>query len=331
MAVLAVVALGFGGGADVAHSAPDTDITLDSVTILGADLDNNASTIEIPMTGDKLYLAAAIPSARIVKEITITVSAAITVRVSGEFAPPEGTAWHCVAPFAADPGEDANWDQGCTVGSPSYSVVGGQPAFRMKPECQWTWTNLPAFPAAGGAHKVVIPWIFPPYQKCERFVEQSTLVVVAPAFRAGGPAPGCSVNEVSAGAWVPPAPVPNPYDIGDCILDWHEHHVDVTGTVTLRVVDGLEVKPSESAPGEYDMCEDFEVMPVGDTDPTLTDNALTECFQLNIVPPAVGGIAALPDVSDSGGRNYMPLAGLAAAGLVALGAGGWYARRRWLG
>jgi hypothetical protein len=43
--------------------------------------------------------------------------------------------------------------------------------------------------------------------------------------------------------------------------------------------------------------------------------------------PPVGGIAALPDASGSSSRNYVPLAGLAAA-LGALGAGGWYARRR---
>ena len=42
----------------------------------------------------------------------------------------------------------------------------------------------------------------------------------------------------------------------------------------------------------------------------------------------VGGIAALPDASDSAGRNYVALAALAAAALGALGAGGWYARRR---
>jgi hypothetical protein len=49
-------------------------------------------------------------------------------------------------------------------------------------------------------------------------------------------------------------------------------------------------------------------------------------------PHAVGGIAAeLPGVSDSTRRNYGPLAGLAAAALVALGAGAWYASGRWLG
>jgi len=43
---------------------------------------------------------------------------------------------------------------------------------------------------------------------------------------------------------------------------------------------------------------------------------------------AVGGIAELPDVSGSSAANYIPLAGLAAAALVALTAGGWHARRR---
>lgn len=45
--------------------------------------------------------------------------------------------------------------------------------------------------------------------------------------------------------------------------------------------------------------------------------------------PAVGGIATLPDVSDSSGRNYVALAGAAAAAAaVVLAASGWYARRR---
>ncbi len=47
-------------------------------------------------------------------------------------------------------------------------------------------------------------------------------------------------------------------------------------------------------------------------------------------PGAVGGIAELPDVSGSSGRNNVAIAGLAAAVLVALAAGGWYARRWWV-
>jgi hypothetical protein len=47
--------------------------------------------------------------------------------------------------------------------------------------------------------------------------------------------------------------------------------------------------------------------------------------------PAVGGIAELPGVTGSSVPNYIPLAGVAAAALVALTAGGWHARRRRLG
>jgi len=49
------------------------------------------------------------------------------------------------------------------------------------------------------------------------------------------------------------------------------------------------------------------------------------------VTTAVGGMAESPDVSGSSGPNYIAIAGVAAASLVALSAGGWYARRRWLG
>ena len=45
----------------------------------------------------------------------------------------------------------------------------------------------------------------------------------------------------------------------------------------------------------------------------------------------VGGIALLPDISDSPAYNYIAVAGLAAAVLFTLIAGAWHARRRWLG
>jgi hypothetical protein len=45
-------------------------------------------------------------------------------------------------------------------------------------------------------------------------------------------------------------------------------------------------------------------------------------------PAPVGGVAELPDVSGSSGANNALLTGLAAAALVALTAGAWYARRR---
>ena len=43
---------------------------------------------------------------------------------------------------------------------------------------------------------------------------------------------------------------------------------------------------------------------------------------------AVGGIAELPEVTDSSRPNYIGLAALAAAAVVALAAGAWYVRRR---
>jgi hypothetical protein len=46
-------------------------------------------------------------------------------------------------------------------------------------------------------------------------------------------------------------------------------------------------------------------------------------------PSPVGGMAELPEVAGSSGPNHIALAG--AAALLALAAGGWYARRRWLG
>jgi len=47
--------------------------------------------------------------------------------------------------------------------------------------------------------------------------------------------------------------------------------------------------------------------------------------------PSVGGLAELPDLSGSSGPPYAALAGGLAAAAVALTAGAWYARRRWLG
>ena len=47
-------------------------------------------------------------------------------------------------------------------------------------------------------------------------------------------------------------------------------------------------------------------------------------------PLAVGGVAELPELSDSSGPNHLVLAGLATLALAALTSGAWYARRRWL-
>ncbi len=325
VAVLAAVGSELGRGADVARSAPAaaTDISLDNVTILGADLDGNENTIEIPMSGNTLEIPETVLSARIVKEVTITVPGAMTVRVSGEFAPPNYTVWHCPFPFVA--GASALSDRGCTAGSHYYTLVGGPP-FRGQPMCQWAFTT-----ETGVAPKVVMPWAGLLGEKCERFGDESSTARVGPAFQAGGGAPGCRIWEVTAPAWAP-AGFPFPYDLGNCILDWHGYAVVAQpGPKTFRVVDQLELKPADIPPGTYNMSEDFEVMPVGDTDPNLNNNTLTKSFQINIVSgPPVGGLAELPSVAGSSGHNYVLLAGLAAAAACALGVGAWYARRRWV-
>jgi hypothetical protein len=55
------------------------------------------------------------------------------------------------------------------------------------------------------------------------------------------------------------------------------------------------------------------------------------CYAGDLIP--VGGIADLPNAVDRGGSSawiYGALAGFVTAGAIALTAGAWYARRRWL-
>jgi len=63
-----------------------------------------------------------------------------------------------------------------------------------------------------------------------------------------------------------------------------------------------------------------------------TDDYATKvcCFAGDALPtpPAVGGVADLPEVAGSSGPNYIALAGGLAAVLLSLTAGAWYARRR---
>jgi len=85
-------------------------------------------------------------------------------------------------------------------------------------------------------------------------------------------------------------------------------------------------------------CGDYECVATvsGDTNAHVadcdgTDDYTTKvCCAVTASGAPVGGVAQLPDASGSSGPNYLALAGLAAALLVALTAGGWYARRRWL-
>jgi hypothetical protein len=67
-------------------------------------------------------------------------------------------------------------------------------------------------------------------------------------------------------------------------------------------------------------------VPVGAGD----DIVCTITNTLHTPPVPVGGIAELPGVSGSSGRNYVAIAGLAAPALIILILGVSYARRRWL-
>ena len=73
--------------------------------------------------------------------------------------------------------------------------------------------------------------------------------------------------------------------------------------------------------------------------PTWVSERLSDHPGLNItydremaafIGAPVGGTAQPPDGSGSSARNYIALAALAATALLALSAGAWYARRRWL-
>ena len=71
---------------------------------------------------------------------------------------------------------------------------------------------------------------------------------------------------------------------------------------------------------------------MGDVDAVILEGKIIK-GQVMPPPRAVGGIAQLPDVaSDSGSSTgtYAALAAAAAAALLALTAGAWYTRRRWL-
>lgn len=119
----------------------------------------------------------------------------------------------------------------------------------------------------------------------------------------------------------------------DATMNWHEDLTQIvfpspypdfslapgqswsTNIATSGPLTGGHIYFKYSITGSEIISEDWVDHPVTEVPPTPP-------------PTPVGGIAELPDASDSAGRNYIALAGIAAVALVALSAGGWYARRR---
>jgi hypothetical protein len=103
------------------------------------------------------------------------------------------------------------------------------------------------------------------------------------------------------------------------------------------------VSNASQADGDYDgigdACDkddwnnDGDILDPGEPtgfSPTVSNGDVAEVWITQDVTSAVGGLAELPDVSGSSSPNYIALAGVAAAALVALSASAWYARRRWI-
>jgi hypothetical protein len=84
----------------------------------------------------------------------------------------------------------------------------------------------------------------------------------------------------------------------------------------------------------YNLCDVFQLVPSFQIQCYDEDTGAPHVWQvvdMIFVSPAlgVGGLAELPDASGSSGANNVLLAGLASAGVAAVIAGAWYARRRW--
>jgi hypothetical protein len=81
--------------------------------------------------------------------------------------------------------------------------------------------------------------------------------------------------------------------------------------------------------GKYDVYTAGSIFPKDFIDsPGFQGFVVAEAPTATPTPGSVGGIAELPDVASSSVPNHIPLAGLTTAALLALTAGGWYAKRR---
>ena len=105
--------------------------------------------------------------------------------------------------------------------------------------------------------------------------------------------------------------------------------LDITGNTWLPSVDEI---------GTHVFNWTLEAIPgPGDVDSNPANNFATASVTVTVTSPEVGGTTELlvgdsdaPSSASDGSGGWFPYAAVAAAGALAIAAGGWYARRRWL-
>jgi hypothetical protein len=149
----------------------------------------------------------------------------------------------------------------------------------------------------------------------------------------GGPPGAVAGENVTATEWLPSnlhyvdgSAVPPPASVANWKLTWN------LGTVFVGDVRQIEFDAVVDPPAGYVLADLYPDSYVSydnyEATPTAVPFPETYVDVQPCVSSQVGGIAQLPDVSDSPGRNYVALCGLAAVALVALTAGAWYGGRR---
>jgi hypothetical protein len=100
--------------------------------------------------------------------------------------------------------------------------------------------------------------------------------------------------------------------------------------LTLLLADEVLLETTTLGDSTFSTSADTPPLPDGHYLLDAIDAGGNVGLEVITVTTAIGGVAELPEASDPSGLNYIALAALAAAVLVALSAGAWYARRRWV-